>query len=171
MRDIKNYEGLYAVTSCGRVWSYRRKKFIDIRLDKDGYPRVTLCKNGEYKTFFIHRLVAQAYIPNPDNLPEVNHKDEIKNHSYLNNLEWCTHYYNVNYGTRNERAGATRKGKKSRCKAVYSPELDETLPSTKAVEEKYGIDQGTVSKCCHGKRNYAGRHPVTGELLTWRFVE
>ena len=103
MRDVKGYEGLYAVTSCGRVWSYRRQKFLTPRPTRYGYFQVVLCKNGECKQFLVHRLVASAYLSNPENLPEINHKDENKTNNCLQNLEWCDHKYNSNYGTRNEK--------------------------------------------------------------------
>ena len=109
MRVVKNYEGLYAVTSCGKIWSYRRQKFLKPKCDKDGYFDVSLCKNGKQKTFKIHRLVAEAYIPNIDNLPQVNHKDECKTNNCLQNLEWCDAKYNNNYGTRNEKAANSNK--------------------------------------------------------------
>ena len=111
MRDIKDYEGLYAITSCGRVWSYRRKKFLKPGNSR-GYLTVTLCKEGQQKTYSIHRLVAEAYIPNPEGLPQVNHKDECKTNNCINNLEWCDGVYNVNYGTRNLRAVKTRWGQR-----------------------------------------------------------
>lgn len=97
MRDIKGYEGLYAVTSCGKVWSYRRKKFLKPYSDKKGYLKVGLCKNGERCQMYVHRLVAQAYISNPENLPQINHKDEVKTHNWINNLEWCDNKYNTRY--------------------------------------------------------------------------
>ena len=103
MRDVVGYEGLYAVTSCGKVWSYKNKKFLESSANKRGYLRVNLYKNGKLKNFLVHRLVAEAYIPNPDNLPQVNHKDECKTNNCLQNLEWCNAKYNANYGTRNER--------------------------------------------------------------------
>ena len=103
MKDIKNYEGLYAITPEGEVWSYRRKKFLTPRDNGTGYLRVKLCKDGKVKKYMIHRLVAEAYIPNTDNLPQVNHKDENKANNCLQNLEWCDAKYNSNYGTRNEK--------------------------------------------------------------------
>ena len=111
MKDIQGYEGLYAVTSCGKIWSYRSKKFINIRKNRGGYLVVNLSKNGKNTTYQVHRLVAKAYIPNPDDLPQINHKDENKEHNYVNNLEWCTAKYNSNYGTRNQRALETKKNK------------------------------------------------------------
>lgn len=103
MKDIKGYEGLYAITSCGRVWSYGRQKFLKPKITKDNYLRIGLYKNNERKQYFIHRLVAQAYLPNEQNLPVVNHKDEIKSHNYINNLEWCTTQYNNIYNGRAKR--------------------------------------------------------------------
>lgn len=90
MKDIENYEGLYAVTPEGDVWSYKSKKFLKPQADKDGYLRICLYKDGQKKTCRIHRLVAGAYLPNPEGLPQVDHIDNIKTHNYLNNLQWIT---------------------------------------------------------------------------------
>lgn len=112
LKDIKGYEGLYAITKDGRVWSYKRKKFKKSCEDTRGYYRISLCKNGINTTHKIHRLVAQTYIPNPNNLPCVNHKDENPKNNDVSNLEWCTIQYNNNYGSRNQKIGETLKGKK-----------------------------------------------------------
>lgn len=107
-KDILDYEGIYQISSLGRVKSFHRNKskFYILKpvLSKDGYYIVSLHKNGKQKTPRLHRLVAQAFIPNPENLPEVNHIDEDKSHNYDSNLEWCTRNYNINYGTRTKRA-------------------------------------------------------------------
>lgn len=98
MKDIKGYEGLYAITSCGKVWSYRKQRFLAPGyICLKGYPVVTLCRNGAREQHYIHRLVAEAYLPNPEGLPEVNHKDENPKNPWVNNLEWCTHRYNTTY--------------------------------------------------------------------------
>ena len=131
MRDIKGYEGLYAVTSCGKVWSYRRNKWLKPKLHGE-YLFVGFYKNGEYKNFYVHRLVAEAYIPNPDGLPQVNHKDEKKEHNWINNLEWCTAKYNTNYGTRNERAAEKRK------KPIYCEELDRVFDGSVTACKEFG---------------------------------
>ena len=91
MKDIKGYEGLYAITSCGKVWSYKKKKFLKPWNNGVGYLLVNLFKDRERKFYLIHRLVAETYIPNPDNLPQVDHIDNDKTHNYLNNLQWITH--------------------------------------------------------------------------------
>ena len=103
MKDVKGYEGLYAVTSCGKVWSYKNKKFLKPMTYKNGYLYVNLHKDKKIKHCYIHRLVAMAYIPNPENLPQINHKDENKANNCLQNLEWCDAKYNINYGTRNDK--------------------------------------------------------------------
>lgn len=164
MKDIPNYEGLYAITSCGKVWSYRRNKFMVLGHDKDGYPRISLRKNGKVKTYFIHRLVAEAYLPNPNNLPYVNHKDEVKKHNWINNLEWCTAWYNINYSRNKELAlkmGTTYEEKntnekntnrKNNCLPVKCIETGEVFESGADCARKMGLDASHISKVCRGKQ-------------------
>lgn len=117
--DIKGYEGLYQVSNLGRVKSleridslgHKRKEKIFKPQKNKGYLRVSLWKDGKGKKYSIHRLVAIAFIPNPDNLPEVNHKDENKFNNNVDNLEWCTVAYNNTYGTRIQRFSESHKGK------------------------------------------------------------
>lgn len=90
MKDIKDYEGMYAITEEGQVWSYKSKKFLKLIPDKDGYLKVNLYTNGTKKVHYIHRLVAEAYLPNPNNLPEVHHIDADKINNNKNNLEWIS---------------------------------------------------------------------------------
>lgn len=108
-RSIDGYEGLYEVSNTGLIRSLDRfvgnrnrikGKILSIRIEKDGYCSVALSKDGKIKRYKIHRLVAQAFIPNPEGLPQVNHKDENKTNNNVDNLEWCTSKYNINYGSR-----------------------------------------------------------------------
>lgn len=110
MKDIAGYEGLYAVTSCGKVWSYKKQSFLSQGKHNGGYLVVALSKNGMRKMYYVHRLVACAFIENPQKLAQVNHKNENKTDNYINNLEWCDSKYNNNYGTHIERS--TKKQKK-----------------------------------------------------------
>lgn len=104
-KDIEGYEGVYRVSNMGRVYSVKRnimlkpQRVCDGAKDGGGYRAVRLCVDGEYKMAYIHRLVAQAFLPNPQNLPQVNHKDEDKTNNRVENLEWCDDKYNKNYGT------------------------------------------------------------------------
>ena len=100
-KDIKGYEGLYQVSNFGNVKSldYRhtgKERLLKQAIDKHSYHRICLWSYGEPKWFSIHRLVAESFIPNPDNLPCVNHKDENKHNNHVDNLEWCTYEYNNN---------------------------------------------------------------------------
>lgn len=109
-KDIKGYEGLYQVSNYGRVKSlnYRRtgkERLLKQILHTNGYFYVRLYKSNKW--FSIHRLVAETFIPNPENLPCVNHKDEVKTNNHVDNLEWCTNEYNLNFGSRNERISET----------------------------------------------------------------
>jgi hypothetical protein len=121
MKDIKGYEGLYAITSCGKVWSHKNKRFLKLQYNSNRpnfkYFRVYLYKDGKPTPYQVHRLVAEAYIPNPNNLPLVNHKDENKFHNWVNNLEWCTYLYNNTYGT------ALQRNAEKHFKRVYISEF------------------------------------------------
>ena len=110
--DIRDYEGLYQVSTHGKVRSldridsrgHRRKGRILKYANRRGYRGVILCKDGITKTFSVHRLVALHFIDNEHGYPEVNHIDENKENNKMDNLEWCNGHYNNNYGTRNYRS-------------------------------------------------------------------
>lgn len=109
-KDIINYEGLYQVSNLGNVKSMNYGRTGEIKLlkqstNKQGYKSVHLFKNRKWKSYSVHRLVAMAFIPNPNNLPIINHKDENPSNNNINNLEWCTVTYNNTYGTARKRAG------------------------------------------------------------------
>ena len=157
MKDIKNYEGLYAVTEDGRVWSYRNNMWLKPSTHYKGYQVVCLSVNGKAKSFFVHRLVAEAYIPNPDNLNCVNHRDENPENSCVENLEWCTHTYNINYGTAMTRASKTKS------KRTYCLELDKYFDSVLEAAQYTNIPKSSISQCCTQRRKLAGGYH-------WRYV-
>lgn len=168
-RPIAGYEGLYEVSSLGQVRSldriineifkgtpYTRNikgRVLRQRKIYRGYCAITL-KN---KSLFIHRIVAEAFVPNPDNLPEINHKDENKLNNRADNLEWCDRLYNVNYGT----------GIQRREKTIEQLTLDGQhvayYTSIKNAERQLGFNQSYITKACRGKRN-------TAYGYQWRYV-
>lgn len=165
-REIAGYEGLYKVSNMGRVMSlnYRhtgKVKVLKNRPEKDGYLVINFCYNGKIKTFKIHRLVAEAFIPNPDNLPQVNHKDEDKTNNCVENLEWCTNKYNSNYGTRKHRLSETHK--------ISVSQFDKTgllikvYSSGITAQMETGINSSNITKCCRGKLKTAGGY-------IWRYT-
>lgn len=111
-KDIEGYEGLYQVSDQGIVINSKGKTIKPTK-DKDNYLMVGIYKNKIRNWYYVHRLVAQAFIPNYYNLPEVNHKDEIKQNNRADNLEWCTRKYNINYGTGIQRRASTQRKKVS----------------------------------------------------------
>lgn len=179
-KPVVGYEGLYEVSNLGRVKSLNynhtgKEGLLSLVPDKNGYSKVGLCKNGKRKPYYVHRLVAEAFIPNPNNLPEVNHKIDNFEHrsdNRVENLEWCTAEYNSNYGSRNKRISKKMKGSKNptarKVKCVTTNEIFDTL--TEAYEE-YNVNQGNICECCKGKRKSAGKHPITKEKLVWEYVD
>lgn len=99
-KPVKDYEEYYLVSNLGNIFSLRKNKILkQVKIGQAEYLGVSLWKDGKEKRVGIHRLVASAFLPNPENLPEVNHKDENNKNNCVDNLEWCSHYYNMTYGT------------------------------------------------------------------------
>ena len=158
MKDIIGFEGLYAITSCGRVWSYRNQKFLKSSDNGKGYQKVNLHgADGKIKQMYLHRMVAEAYIPNPLGLPQVNHKDENKANNCINNLEWMTAKDNTNYGTGIQRQTNARK------KPVLCIELNKEFDSATDAAIQLNLNKTHISKCCLGKQKTTGGYH-------WRFV-
>ena len=174
-RDIEGYEGLYKISSYGRVYSVPRQAtsggIIKPSYSTSGYLQTHLCKDSKCKTFQIHRLVAKHFLENPYGLPEVNHKDECKNNNCVWNLEYCTRVYNQNYGTAIKRAVESHdyeaSAKKSaahhdyskiggkRAKSVLQMELDGTIvrqwERMRDIQRELGYSVGNISNACNGK--------------------
>lgn len=156
-KDVEGYEGLYQVSDEGEVKSlkYRgsnKEYILSNRKVTKGYMQVILWKNRKSKTFMVHRLVAQAFIPNPNNYPQINHKDEDKTNNKVENLEWCTNEYNHNYGTGNIRRGGglNHAGSKRVYQYTLNGELIAIWPSSMECGRN-GFSQCCISNCCNGK--------------------
>lgn len=111
-----------------------------------------LYKDGVNKQFLVHRIVAEAFLPNLQNLPQINHKDENKKNNCANNLEWCDTKYNINYGKHNENVA------KSHCKKVYCVELGKVFESAKQAAMQLNLSDSNIAKCCKGKYKTTGSY-------------
>lgn len=165
-KDVLGYEGFYQVSNKGNIYSVARKdalgrkiggRTLKPRYHKDGYLQVILCKNGIRKNKLIHRLVLETFVENPNNLPEVNHKDENKINNGLSNLEWCDTSYNNNHGTRNRRIGQT-KSKKVRAVNVKTGEFITFNSAKEAISKGYSrvLYQACRGAYDDGKGNLLG---------------
>lgn len=195
-KNIEGYEGLYMVSNYGNVKSldYRhtgKECILKPGTHGNGYKQVGLYKNREKKKYHIHRLVAETFIPNLYNYPIINHKDENPSNNCVDNLEWCTHEYNMNYGTVKERIGAKNKskeisieqrkiisefnrgkwtGKKNvRAKKIICITTGEIFDYMDEAVKKYNATH--ISACCRGERKSAGKHPITGKRLVWKYID
>lgn len=157
--DGEIYEGLYQVSNWGRIMSlnYRntgKAELMNPGTNTDGYFKVNLRKNGKRKMCYVHRLIAQTFIPNPENKSEVNHIDEDKTNNRVDNLEWKWHKDNINHGTHNERSA------KARSKTVLQFSLTgEFIREWESTMEcgRNGFNQGAVAACCRGElKQYKG---------------
>ena len=169
-KAIAGYEGLYEVSDLGRVRSlkYGKEKILKQGKNNRGYLHVCLFKDGHVKTLKVHRLVAEAFIPNPNNLETVNHKDEVKTNNIVGNLEWMSRADNINYGTHNKRVAESHINNPSLSKQVQmldksTGELLATFPSTHEAERVTGIAQPHICSCCLGKLKSAGGY-------IWRYI-
>lgn len=160
-RDVKGYEGFYKVSNIGRVLSLKRKTtnehIMKQHINHDGYWEVNLCMNNKAKTCRVHRLVAEAFIPNPMNFPIINHKDENKLNNNYNNLEWCTVKHNTRYNNMHIRRMAYRKkpivAEKDGVEILYSCSGD--------VAIALGVSRGNISSCAlksYGHKSIHGYH-------------
>lgn len=178
-KDIKGYEGLYQVSNSGRVRSLPRirktgsngstlyrGKILTPSINKRGYKYISIHtkRNSSSKKLLLHRLIAEAFIPNPYALPIINHKDENKQNNDINNLEWCDYTYNNRYGTAKARAQQTKLDNGT-IRKVCKYNLDGTLISTyNSITEAAKDNQvlkSSISNCCVNKtihcKNYAYR--------------
>lgn len=162
-KDIEGYENLYQVSNLGNVKSlnYNKtgtEKILKPAKHSKGYFQVQLWKDGKMKTFFVHRLVAQAFIENPLNLPQVNHRDENPQNNHKSNLEFCDARYNNSYGTRIKRIS------KKVSQYSLNGELIREFPSASEVERQLGFSKGNISSCCNGRYKSAYGY-------VWSYIE
>lgn len=164
-RDIPGYEGYYQVSSYGRIKSLPRGKHnprwknqnaIRKQSIKKHYYQVNLSKDGKIQWRAVHRLVALAFLPNPNNLPQVNHKDENKANNHVSNLEWCDAVHNMNHGTVRQRMSHTKltKDYKTKVLQVKDGKTIAIYNSANDASRKTGISLSAICKVCQGQPKY-----------------
>ena len=153
LKDVAGYEGLYAITNDGRVWSYPKEwvssrvklshngKWLKVSFNPLGYPQVHLTKNGKRDNYSIHRLVALTHIPNPLSLPEVNHIDGNKLNNNIDNLEWCTSSYNIKHAIRNGLRSVARGEMQKNHKLT-----DDMVKEIRRLYKGQNITQGVLAR-------------------------
>lgn len=157
---IKGYEGLYSVDTNGNIWSYHivynKKEKRNLKLHIRDYITVSLRKDGKDKRYRVHRLVAEHFIPNPDNLPQVNHKDGNKHNNNINNLEWISQSDNAKHAYANH----LQIPSKPNCKSVSQYDLNGNLIATfRSIGDACmatDVCKQSISMCINGRRNTAG---------------
>lgn len=162
-KQIEGYGGRYEISNLGRLKSYAQNKNGKIQTgcpQKKGYLAVTLYdESGNRKTCKIHRLVAEAFLPNPENLLQINHKDENKENNRIDNLEWCDNTYNHNYGSRNQRAGEKNRCHPSTSLRICSVDRNgkiEEFASIGSAERITGVPHSNIIRVLKGDRDFAG---------------
>lgn len=164
---IKGYENLYQISNLGRVKSMgngnssnSKERILKPTTNNKGYLYIGLCKDGKVKYYLVHRLVANSFIDNPDNYNEVNHINEDKTDNRVNNLEWCSREYNINYGSRIERARNSNINHPSTSKPIYSVNktTNEIIyyQSINDAERITGIYSSNICSCLKGKLKSTG---------------
>ena len=167
-KPIKDYEDCYEISNWGRVRSKDRYirvcgggerlirgQIIKPMICTNGYYEICISRNKKRKVILLHRLVAIHFIENPNNYPEVNHKDEDITNNHVDNLEWCTSKYNANYGTRNQRC-LEKIIKKPVRQLSLDGELIEIFSAIKDAMRKTGVDESQIIRVCKGKNLTAG---------------
>ena len=158
VRDMIGYEGIYKVSKSGRIYSIQSGFEIMQNEQNNGYLMVNIRGKGKARLMTVHRIVAEAFIDNPDNLPFVNHKDENKHNNNADNLEWCTAKYNANYGTVKERHSATASF------PVLCVETGIIYPSAVVAAKSLGMKRGTITHCLSGYAKTSGGYH-------WKYIK
>lgn len=168
-KDVSEFGDIYQVSNLGRIKNAKSDIILSQYINKarGGYHQVSFTYHGKHYTRYVHRVVAKAFIPNPDNLPEVNHKDENKSNNNVNNLEWCTSKYNIHYSGIPQKTipyliAYSNQLKKPVCQYTKDGVLVNKFDGVREAERVTGLYSNSISKCCLGKQEYVGN-------FIWRY--
>lgn len=146
-KDIEGYNGKYQISNLGNIKSLYLKRNRKLGKDKDGYLKIELYNKGKYKSIKVHRLVALHFIPNPLNLPEINHKDGNIKNNRIDNLEWCTSSFNSRH-----RIYILNKNSLYPCKPVQCVETGKVYPSISEAARIHNVVQASLSRVLNNKK-------------------
>jgi len=167
-KDIPGYEGRYEASSLGRIRSMPRGVIRKQETDGGGYKRVTLAKTGEKKKWLlVHRLVALAFLSNPEDKPQINHRDGVKANNCVSNLEWCTAKENKDHAMAHGLA-AWREGRP--VLQIKGDAIVACFPSIAAASKATGVARGNIGHALH-HRTYKGYTYLTAGGYEWKFEE
>lgn len=156
-KDIEGFEGIYQVSNLGRIKSLKFGKEKIRKIHNNGFKNtVTLCKNGKFKNYKVHQLVAQAFIPNPDNRTEIDHIDTNTSNNRVENLRWVTHKENMNNPLTKEKLLKNCPTAKPILQFTKEGKLIRKWKSAKDIERELGYSNADISKCCNGKQKTCG---------------
>lgn len=165
---ISGYEGEYAISTLGRVWSEHSKRLLSLTPNYAGYLVVDLSKNGTSAQFRVHRLVAGAFLPNPNALPQVNHINEKRNDNRVDNLEWCTSKHNNNHGNHNKKISNSHREK---CLDGYRIKVkkpdDIGWVRYKSIRQACEATGGCRKSICNRCRNIGSNVVRVGDYIYW----
>lgn len=168
-KKIKNYEN-YSVSRYGQVRNDKTRRILK-KIYTNGYESVSLYHEGKSKRFRVHRLVAMAFIPNPYNLPCVDHINTIRVDNRVENLKWCTYKENSNNPLTLKKYSEAKIGEKhNQARKVICITTGEIFNTIKQVEDEYKINHANISLCCNGKRKSAGTDK-NGNKLVWMYYD
>ena len=167
-KKIDGYEN-YSVSRNGEIRNDKTGRVLKQIYDNKGYLHINLYENGKKKKITVHRLVAEAFIPNSENKPCVDHINAIRDDNRVENLRWCTHKENSNNPLTIKNNSEAQSGENHpRCKKVICVTTGEIFDYINQASEKYKVAHESISACCRGKRKSAGK--LNGEKLIWRYL-
>lgn len=144
----------YSIDENGNVYSHFHNRYLHQHINKQGYACVPLSRDKKTKLCYVHRLVAEAFLPNPHNFPQVNHKDLVKSNNKVSNLEWCTQKYNSSYGSELSPLASMKRAREKAVVQIKNGIVIQSYVSASEAGRKTGIWPGNITGCCRHRKYF-----------------